>query len=258
MTPQFTPKAVGARDDVRLGIDFGGTGIKGAAVDLADGTFAGPKRRLDTPRVSTPAAVVEAFREVLEFNPRVDGPIGVTVPGIIREGVVGRAPNIHPDWHGLDAPAFLTEQLGREVTVLNDADAAALAEHRFGAARGRSGTVIVTTLGTGIGSGLLRDGELVPNVEAGHMELRGGMAEHWAATSVREHLNLPWEEWAERLTEFYRLVERVFTPDLIVVGGGVSKAHEKFLPFIDLDTEIVPAQLRNRAGIVGCALRTLD
>lgn len=257
MTPQFTPKAVGARDDVRLGIDFGGTGIKGAAVDLADGSLAGPKRRLDTPRPATPTAVVEVFREVLEFNPRVDGPVGVTVPGIIRAGVVGRAPNIHPGWHGLDAPAYLSEHLDREVTVINDADAAALAEHRFGAAKGRQGTVIVTTLGTGIGSGLLRDGVLVPNVEAGHMELHGGMAEHYAATSAREHLNLPWEEWAGRLTEFYRLVERIFTPDLIVVGGGVSKAHEKFLPLIDVSTEIVPAQLRNRAGIVGCALRTL-
>lgn len=256
MTPQFTSRATGERDDVRLGIDFGGTGIKGAAVDLATGELAGPKRRLETPRPATPAAVVEVLREVIDHNPRVDGPVGITVPGQVRDGVVGIAPNIHGDWQGLDAAAFLSEELGREVSVVNDADAAALAEHRFGAARGRSGTVLVTTLGTGIGAGLLRDGVLVPNIEVGHLTLHDMPAEQWAATSAREHLNLSWQEWAERLTEFYRIMERVFSPDLVVVGGGVSKAHEKFLPFIDVDVEMVPAELRNRAGIVGCALRT--
>lgn len=257
MSPQFTSKATGRRDDVRLGIDFGGTGIKGAAVDLATGELAGPKRRLETPRESTPQAVLEVFREILDFNPAVDGPVGITIPGLVRDGVVGIAPNVHPAWKGLDADAFLTEGLGREVTVVNDADAAALAEARYGAAHGRGGTVLVTTLGTGIGAGLLRNGELVPNVEVGWLSLHGTEAEKWAATSAKEHLNLSWSAWAERLTEFYRMMERLFAPDVIVVGGGVSKAHDKFLPQIEVDTEIVPAQLFNRAGIVGCALQTL-
>lgn len=258
MSPQFTSRATGSRDDVRLGIDFGGTGIKGAAVDLATGELAGPKRRLATPRESTPTAVLEVFRQVIEHNPAVDGPVGFTVPGRVRNGVVEIAPNIDPSWVGLDAAGFLADELGREVAVINDADAAALAELEYGAAKGRSGTVLVTTLGTGIGAGLLHDGVLVPNVEVGHLAMHGTEAEKWAATSVREHLNLPWSEWAERLTEFYRLMERVFAPELIVVGGGVSKAHDRFLPEIAIDTEIVPAQLFNRAGIVGCALRTRD
>lgn len=257
MSPQFTSRATGARDEVRLGIDFGGTGIKGAAVDLSTGDLAGPKRRLDTPRTSTPEAVLGVFREVVEFNRMVTGPIGVTIPGVLRHGVVGVAPNIDSAWRGLDAAAFLSEGLQREVSVVNDADAAALAEQRFGAAAGREGTVLVTTLGTGIGAGLLHDGVLVPNIEVGRIPLHDMAAEKWAATSAKEHLNLSWSDWAVRLTEFYRLMESIFTPDLIVVGGGVSKAHEKFLPEIAIDTEIVPAQLFNRAGIVGGALETL-
>lgn len=242
--------------DVRLGIDFGGTGIKGAAVDLTTGTFAGPRRRIDTPEVSTPAAVVEVFREIIDFLEVPNGPVGVAVPGIVKHGVVGTAANIHPNWQGLDAHAYLTDALGREVTVLNDADAAGLAELRYGAAKGRDGLVVVTTLGTGIGSAFFMDGVLVPNTELGHMQLHGMVAEQWAATSARERDALSWEEWAVRLTEFYRLVERVFSPELVVVGGGVSKAYEKFLPYVEIDTELVPAVLRNRAGIIGAALAT--
>lgn len=244
--------------DVRLGIDFGGTGIKGAAVDLTAGAFAGPRRKIPTPEVSTPEAVVEVFREIIDFLDVPTGPIGIAVPGIVKHGVVGLAANIHPDWQGLDARAYLTEALGREVTVLNDADAAGLAEQAYGAAKDRDGVVIVTTLGTGIGSALFVDGQLVPNVELGHVQLHDMPAEKWAATSARERDGLGWEEWAVRLTEFYRLVERVFSPELVVVGGGVSKAYEKFLPFIDVDVELVPATLRNKAGIIGAALATTD
>lgn len=244
--------------DVRIGIDFGGTGIKGAPVDLTEGALAGRRHRVDTPEVSTPDAVLDVFREILEVHDSVPGPVGVAIPGIVKHGVVGTAANIHPDWVGLDAGDHLSNALGREVAVLNDADAAGLAEARHGAAKGRDGLVIVTTLGTGIGSAFLYDGVLVPNAELGHIELRGMAAEQWAATSVRTREELSWSEWASRLTEFYRLVERVFSPELIVVGGGVSKVFEEFGPLIEIETETVPATLRNKAGIIGAAQATLE
>lgn len=247
-----------ADHDVRIGIDFGGTGIKGAPVDLTAGVLAGSRHRVDTPEVSTPAAVVEVFREILEVHGDVDGPVGVAIPGIVKHGVVGTAANIHRDWVGLNAGAYLTDALQRRVTVLNDADAAGLAEARFGAARGRDGLVIVAPLGTGIGSAFLYDGVLVPNVELGHVEMRGMVAEKWAAASARTRENLSWEEWAERLTAYFRMVERVFSPELIVIGGGVSKAFDKFGPLIDIGTEIVPAALRNQAGIIGAAQATFE
>ncbi|MFC6695617.1 polyphosphate--glucose phosphotransferase [Nocardioides daphniae] len=239
---------------VRFGIDFGGTGIKGAAVDLEAGDFASERTKVDTPEASTPEAVLEIFRSMLDDHPEVTGPVGVTVPGIVRHGVVGLAPNIHPDWQHFDADAFLTEGLGREVHVVNDADAAGLAEAAVGAAKGRSGVVLVTTLGTGIGSALLNDGVLVPNVELGHLEIDGRVAEKWASTKVHKAEGLSYEEWAKRLTVYYRTVERLFSPDLFVVGGGVSASFEKFGHLIDIETEIVPATLQNRAGIVGAAL----
>lgn len=240
--------------DVRFGIDFGGTGIKGAPVDLATGEFTAPRTRIPTPSESTPEAVTEIFAQMLTKHPQVTGPVGVTIPGIVRHGVVGLAPNIHPSWEGVDADALLTKALDREVHVINDADAAGQAEATLGAAKGRTGLVIVTTLGTGIGSGFMYDGRLVPNVELGHLEIGGRVAEHWAATSIREKESLSWEEWAERLTAYYRHLERLFSPELFVVGGGVSKSSEHFLPLVEIDTEIIPAALKNRAGIVGAAL----
>lgn len=239
---------------IRFGIDFGGTGIKGAAVDLEAGDFADERVKVDTPEESTPDAVLEIFRQMLDEHPQVTGPVGVTIPGIVRRGVVGLAPNIHPDWQGLDADAFLTDGLDREVHVVNDADAAGVAEAAVGAARDRGGVVLVTTLGTGIGTALLSDGFLVPNVELGHLEIDGRVAEKWASSKVRKSEGMSYEEWAERLTTYYRRVERLFSPDLFVVGGGVSASHEKFLHLIDIDTEIVAAKLKNRAGIVGAAL----
>lgn len=243
---------------VRFGIDFGGSGIKGAIVDLERGDFAADRVKIPTPAESTPDAVVEIFREILAAHPAVTGSVGVTVPGIVRRGVVGLAPNIHPDWQGLDADTFLTEALDREVHVVNDADAAGYAEATRGAAQGRTGVVLVTTLGTGIGSALLHDGVLVPNVELGHLEIGGRVAEQWTSAKVRKAEELSFEAWAERLTVYYRHVVRLFSPDLVVVGGGVSKNHEKFLHLIDVDVEMVPAHLENRAGIVGAALLADD
>ena len=237
-----------------LGIDFGGTGIKGAPVDLGCGDFAAERVRVSTPRPSTPTAVAEVFVELLAQFPDATGPVGVTVPGIVRHGVVHSAANIDDSWLGTDADRLFSEATGRDVRVLNAADAAGLAEVRYGAAAGRRGLVVLTTLGTGIGSALVHDGVLVPNSELGHLEVDGAVAEHRASNRTREAEGLSMEEWAARLRAYYRHLERLFSPDLFVVGGGISKRSEEFLPLLGLDTEIVPALLRNKAGVVGAAL----
>jgi polyphosphate glucokinase len=237
-----------------FGIDFGGTGIKGAPVDLERGDFAQPRERIKTPGRSTPAAIAEIFVELLAKFPPSDAPVGVTVPGVVRHGVVHSAANIDKSWIGTDADAVFTAATGRDVHVVNDADAAGLAEVRYGAAKGHTGFVMVTTLGTGIGSAIVYDGVLVPNSELGHLEIDGHDAEHRAANSAREREELSMERWARRLETYYRTLERLFSPDLFVVGGGISSRSEEFLPLLDLDTEIVPAQLLNRAGVVGAAL----
>jgi polyphosphate glucokinase len=237
-----------------FGIDFGGTGIKGAPVDLDHGEFAAERVRFKTPEKSTPANVAEVFAALVARFPDSTGPVGVTVPGVVRNGVVRSAANIDKAWIGTDADALFTKALKRDVHVVNDADAAGLAEVRYGAARGQNGLVIMTTLGTGIGSALLYDGALVPNSELGHLEIDGHDAEKWAANSVREEKGLSWRKWAERLTTYYRRLEGLFSPELFVVGGGISKESPDFLPLVEIDTPIVPAALRNQAGIVGAAL----
>jgi polyphosphate glucokinase len=241
-------------DAVPFGIDFGGSGIKGAPVDLEAGEFIGDRVRIETPQPSTPEAVAGVFAELLGRFPDSNGSVGVTVPAVVRNGVASSAANIDRAWIGTDADALFTEATGRDVHVVNDADAAGLAEVRYGAARGRRGLVIVTTLGTGIGSAIVYDGVLVPNSELGHLEIDGQDAEKAAANSVREKQDLSWSKWAKRLTTYYRTLEKLFSPDLFVLGGGVSKHADQFVPLIDVETEIVPAQLKNRAGIVGAAL----
>jgi polyphosphate glucokinase len=245
---------MGAMSQDAFGIDFGGTGIKGAPVDLALGDFAAERVRVTTPQPATPDAVAAVFAGLLAEFPDSRGAVGVTVPAVVRHGVVSSAANIDPSWVGTDADAVFTAATGRDVHVVNDADAAGLAEVAYGAARGQRGLVIVTTLGTGIGSALVHDGVLVPNSELGHLEIDGHDAESRAANSARTAEDLSWEEWAERLTRYYRVVEALLAPDLFVVGGGVSKDAEEFLPLLDLRTPIVPATLRNRAGVVGAAL----
>src|SRR6476469_1612855 len=237
-----------------FGIDFGGSGIKGAPVDLDEGDFAEERVRIDTPQPATPDAVAKVFSELLERFDDSDGPVGVTVPGVVMHGVVSSAANIDKGWIGEDADQLFTDATGRDVHVVNDADAAGLAGVRYGAAKGRTGLVIVTTLGTGIGSAMVYDGVLVPNSELGHLEIDGHDAEKRAANSARTREDLSWEHWAKRLTKYYRTLEKLFSPDLFVVGGGVSKDCDLFLPLIDIDTEIIPATLRNKAGVVGAAL----
>jgi polyphosphate glucokinase len=239
-----------------IGIDFGGSGIKAAPVDLEAGDFAAQRERIPTPAVSTPEAVAEVMAELVAHFPHATGPVGVAVPGVVRSGVVHSAANIDKSWLGTDADALLTERLGRDVHVVNDADAAGVAELRYGAAKGRMGLVILTTLGTGIGSAILYDGVLVPNFELGHLEIDGQVAEKRAAASVKTGEGLSWEQWAQRLTTYYRTLEKLFSPDLLVIGGGVSKDADHFLDLIEIDTEIIPATLRNRAGIIGAAVIT--
>jgi polyphosphate glucokinase len=237
-----------------IGIDFGGSGIKAAPVDLSKGEFSAPRVRIDTPEQSTPKAVAVVMAELLEQFEDGDSVVGVTIPGVVRKGgVVASAANIDKSWIGTDADDLLSDTLDREVHVINDADAAGLAEARFGVAGGRQGLIIVTTLGTGIGSALLYDGVLVPNTELGHLEIDGYDAETRAANSARKNEDMPWEKWAKRLTTYYKALERLFSPDLIVVGGGVSKHGREFIPLIEIDTEIISATLRNTAGIVGAA-----
>ncbi|WP_402464680.1 polyphosphate--glucose phosphotransferase [Isoptericola aurantiacus] len=237
-----------------FGIDVGGSGIKGAPVDLATGEFAADRRRIPTPHKSTPEAVADVLAELVDgFDLPDDAPIGVAFPAPLDHGVVRFIANLHKSWKGVDLPALVQEATGRKAVAVNDADAAGVGEQRYGAAKGHDGVVLVATLGTGIGSALLVDGILVPNTELGHLEIDGHDAEHRAAESARDRDDLSWEKWAKRLQRYFETVEMLLSPDLIVVGGGVSKHHEKYLPLLDLRAEIIPAELRNRAGIVGAA-----
>jgi polyphosphate glucokinase len=238
-----------------LGIDIGGTGVKGAPVDLTTGEFTAERFKIKTPQPATPDAVADVVEQIAErFVDKVgDSPIGITIPAVCQHGVARSAANIDPSWVDTDVDLLFTERLGRPVHVVNDADAAGVAEAKFGAARDVPGLVILTTLGTGIGSALLHDGVLVPNSELGHLEIDGYDAEDRAAQSAKEREDLSYAEWAERLQRYYSHVESLFWPDLFVVGGGISKSADKFLPLLDLRTPIIPAKLRNNAGIVGAA-----
>lgn len=236
-----------------VGIDIGGSGTKGAPVDLTAGRFAAPRVRLPTPSPATPERVAEVVAELL-VQLDTPGPIGVTLPAVVRGGMVETASNIDETWIGTDAPELFGRVTGRPVVVVNDADAAGLAEVRFGAGRGRTGVAVLVTLGTGIGSAVFVDGTLVPNTELGHLPLHEGDAEDWAAESIRERDDLSWKQWAHRLQRYLELVERMLWPQLIIIGGGVSKRAHKFLPRIEIRTELVPAELHNDAGIIGAAL----
>lgn len=238
-----------------LGIDIGGTGIKGAPVDLATGEFVTDRLKIKTPKPATPEAVAEVVGEIANYfaDSLGDDPIGIAIPAVCQRGVARSAANIDPSWVDTDVDALFTERLGRPVHVVNDADAAGVAEVRYGAAKDVQGLVILTTLGTGIGSAFLLDGKLMPNSELGHLEIDGHDAEQRAAQSAKERENLSYPEWAKRLQRYYSHVEGLFWPDLFVVGGGISKSSDKFLPLLDLRTPIIPAKLRNSAGIVGAA-----
>jgi polyphosphate glucokinase len=238
-----------------LGIDFGGSGIKGAPVDTATGRLLAPRFRLDTPEPATPRAVARAVaRIVRHFAWR--GPIGCGVPAVVRDGIVQTAANVQRAWIGTNAQALFSQATRQRVAVLNDADAAGYAEMTFGAGRGRAGLIVLVTLGTGIGTALFINGHLVPNTELGHLELDGDEAEARASAKARKREELSWKKWARRVDAYLQMLQRYFWPDLIIVGGGVSRQAEKFLPRLKVaqTVEIVAAQLQNDAGIVGAAL----
>jgi polyphosphate glucokinase len=237
-----------------LGIDIGGSGIKGAPVNLDTGQFAADRKRIPTPQPSTPEAVAEVVVEIAKhFGGKSNAPVGITVPAVVVRGQARTAANIDSSWIGTDAESLLSDRLGRRAVVVNDADAAGVGELHYGAARNVDGLVLLATLGTGIGSALLHRGMLIPNSELGHLEIDGVDAETQAADRARERDDLSFEQWAARLQNYFAHVEDLLSPDLIVVGGGVSKHADKYLPLLHLRAPIVPALLGNAAGIVGAA-----
>ena len=251
MSRDQRPKAKGR---TAFGIDIGGSGIKGAPVDLRSGEFAADRLRIPTPQPATPAAVADVVQQIVRsFDLHRSVPIGVTFPAVVRHGVAQSAANVDETWIGTDIEKLLRAATGRQVLAVNDADAAGYAEVEYGAARDVPGLVVVVTLGTGIGTALINDGRLVPNTELGHLEVDGVDAETRASDAARERDGLTFAEWATRLQRYFDELERLFSPDLFVVGGGVSKKHDEYLPLLQLRTPIVPAALRNAAGIVGAA-----
>jgi polyphosphate glucokinase len=237
----------------RLGIDIGGTGIKGAPVDLETGELSAPRYRLNTPRGASPEDVLATVVQVAEYH-GTEGPIGITFPGVVVHGVVWTAANVDKRWIGLDADSMFTKELGRPVHLLNDADAAGVAEMTLGVGKGRNGVVIMITLGTGIGSAVFLDGHLLPNSELGHIEINGKDAEKLASGRAQEKGKLGWKEYTQRVQTYLNRLDALLWPDLIIIGGGVSKESEKFLPKLEVRCEVVAASLLNNAGIVGAAL----
>ncbi len=241
-----------------LGIDIGGSGIKGALVDIEKGEFIGERHRIPTPQPAKPEPVVEVVAEIIDHFD-YSGPLGVTFPAIIHNGVALSAANVDEKFIGTNITELVQKQTGLPAITLNDGDAAGIAEMRFGAGKGNSGSVIILTLGTGIGSAMFRKGVLFPNSELGHIYLQNGMeAEHYAAESIRENEDLSWKKWGKRVNKVFQHVDFIFSPDLIIVGGGVSKKYEKYFPYIKINADLVPAQLRNDAGIIGAALAASD
>ncbi len=237
-----------------LGIDIGGSGIKGAPVDITTGRLLSERYRIPTPKPATPQVVAETVGKLVERF-RWKGPIGCTFPAIVKAGVVYSAANVDKRWIGTDGQKLLKERTGCSVVLINDADAAGMAEMSFGAGKGREkGVVIMLTLGTGLGSAVFIDGHLLPNTEFGHLEIRGKAAEERAASRIRKEKGLDWKTWAGHVDEFLGRMEFLFSPDLFIIGGGVSKYHRRFLHLLNTRAEIVPAKTLNEAGIIGAAL----
>lgn len=240
---------------VAVGIDIGGTGIKGAVVDLTTGTLLTDRVKIPTPSGGKPNDIVETVVELLSRLGDIpeDAHVGICFPAVVKNGRTMSAANVSNKWIGLEAEALFEKALGRDITFVNDADAAGYAEVRFGAAKDRKGLVLLTTLGTGIGTAIIYNGVLVPNAELGHLQIDGGDYELKASYAAKERDSLSWDKWTERLQKYYTELEKLLSPDLFIVGGGVSKNYADFLPLLNLNTEILPAVLRNNAGILGAA-----
>jgi polyphosphate glucokinase len=237
-----------------FGIDIGGTGIKGAPVDLATGKLLSDRKKIPTPRPATPDAVTEVVKEVTQSFGWT-GITGATFPGVVLNGTIRSAANVDKTWIGTDAAALFAKAVGTDVAVLNDADAAGIAEMTFGAGVGVKGSVLMLTFGTGVGSALFTDGVLVRNTEFGHIEIRGKDAEKRAAESAKLEHDWGWKDWTERVSEYLQHIEALLSPSLIIVGGGISKESDKWVPMLTgVEAKIVPAVLQNDAGIVGAAM----
>jgi polyphosphate glucokinase len=242
-----------------VGIDIGGTGIKGALVDTASGKLLSDRIKLDTPEGGEPEDIVKVVVEIIgQLKVDADVPVGVCFPAIVIDGKTMSAANVSKKWIDFDAEKLFEKALDRDIRFVNDADAAGVGEVRYGAAKDVDGLVLMTTLGTGIGSAIIYNGVLVPNAELGHIEVAGKDAEKRASYSAKERDDLTYKDWAKRLQKYYSALEFLFSPDLFVVGGGVSKSYEEFLPLLKLRTKIVPAELRNNAGILGAASLAVD
>jgi polyphosphate glucokinase len=236
-----------------LGIDIGGSGIKGAPVNLETGELAQPRLRIPTPQPAKPAPMAEVVAEIARHFDW-HGPIGCGFPASLHKGVALTAANVHKKWVGTDAARLFSEATGCPAVVINDADAAGLAEMQFGAGRGRMGTLVLVTIGTGLGTALFNDGVLFPNTDLGHIEMNGGDAELQASDAARQRLKLSWKKWARNFNHYLLAMEHLFWPDLFIIGGGTSKKFDEFKPYLTVQAEVVPAQLLNEAGIVGAAL----
>lgn len=236
-----------------LGIDIGGSGIKGAPVETNTGEFSADRRRIETPEGAKPDDVAKVVKRLVKYF-AWQGPIGCCFPASIQHGVARTAANVDKSWIGTNIEALFAEATGCPVRVLNDADAAGLAEMRFGAGKGVGGLVLIVTIGTGLGTALFTDGVLVPNTELGHIEMNGQDAEWQASDAARKRENLSWEAWAGRFDQYLQTMKALFWPDLIILGGGASKKMDKFMHYLTVDTPIVPAATLNDAGIIGAAL----
>ena len=241
-----------------LGIDIGGSGIKGAPVDIEKGELTGERHRIPTPQPSKPDAVIDVVAQIV-VHFQWQGPIGCTFPAVIRHGVAYSAANVDNAWIGTNGAKLLRQKTECPALFINDADAAGIAEMTFGAGKDHQGVVIMLTLGTGIGSAIFTNGHLVPNTEFGHMEVRGKDAEDRASDRIRKEKELDWEQWATEVNEFLGRMELLFSPDLFIIGGGVSKKYNKYFRYLHTHADIVPAQMRNEAGIIGaaCAAKSL-
>ena len=236
-----------------LGIDIGGSGIKGAPVDTDTGNLLAARYRLQTPSQAKPQPVSEIVAKIADhFNWK--GHLGIGFPGVVRKGVTLTAANIHEDWVGLNAAKFIKKVTGCKTCIINDADAAGLAEMAFGAGVDRQGVVMVVTIGTGLGTALFTNGQLLPNSEFGHLEIDGVEAEWIASDAARKREKLSWKKWGRRFDQYLHTMEKLLWPDLIILGGGISKKYEEFLPYITVQAEVVPAKMLNEAGIVGAAV----
>jgi polyphosphate glucokinase len=238
---------------IGFGIDIGGSGVKGAHVDLETGALATDRHRIPTPRPATPDAVIAAVGEIIDHHGWA-GPLGVTIPGVVIDGIVRSAANIDQGWVDFDAESAMTAAFNTPVSVVNDADAAGLAEVRYGTPGAQDGVILVLTFGTGIGSAIINDGVLVPNSEFGHLEFHGTSAEAYAAARLVKRENMDIEWWAERVDEFLQHMDVILSPKRVIFGGGISKRFEEFRHLLHTRAEVVPARLRNNAGIVGAAM----